>query len=115
MSNSAAPGAGRAAEPDPESGRAGRIKDLVSRAIALPQEQRQDFIAHECAGDILLALQVRDFVAAHEAAGSFMSSPTRTIAPTGGVPAGAASTREGPGTRIGPYKLLELIGEGGFG
>src|SRR3989442_2076614 len=23
--------------------------------------------------------------------------------------------REGPGTRIGPYKLLQLIGEGGFG
>jgi len=27
----------------------------------------------------------------------------------------AAPLREGPGTRIGPYKLLQLIGEGGFG
>jgi serine/threonine protein kinase/tetratricopeptide (TPR) repeat protein len=27
----------------------------------------------------------------------------------------AGSLREGPGTRIGPYKLLQLIGEGGFG
>lgn len=27
----------------------------------------------------------------------------------------SASLREGPGTRIGPYKILQLIGEGGFG
>jgi eukaryotic-like serine/threonine-protein kinase len=27
----------------------------------------------------------------------------------------AGPLREGPGTRIGPYKLLQLIGEGGFG
>ncbi|MBS0197193.1 MAG: serine/threonine protein kinase [Planctomycetes bacterium] len=27
----------------------------------------------------------------------------------------AGSLREGPGTRIGPYKILQLIGEGGFG
>src|ERR1700729_3348193 len=26
-----------------------------------------------------------------------------------------AASHEGPGTRIGPYKLLQLIGEGGFG
>jgi len=27
----------------------------------------------------------------------------------------AAPLHEGPGTRIGPYKILQLIGEGGFG
>ncbi len=30
-------------------------------------------------------------------------------------PTAAAPLREGPGTLIGPYKLLQLIGEGGFG
>ncbi|MFO0874019.1 MAG: serine/threonine-protein kinase [Phycisphaerales bacterium] len=31
------------------------------------------------------------------------------------IAAMSAPLREGPGTRIGPYKLLQLIGEGGFG
>src|SRR6185295_340574 len=31
------------------------------------------------------------------------------------LPDSAAGPREGPGARIGPYKLLQLIGEGGFG
>ncbi|HKA96571.1 MAG TPA: protein kinase, partial [Streptosporangiaceae bacterium] len=36
--------------------------------------------------------------------------------PTHGFSAGFADTlREGPGTVVGPYKLLEQIGEGGFG
>ena len=30
-------------------------------------------------------------------------------------PVALATITEGPGTRIGPYKLLEQIGEGGFG
>ncbi len=34
---------------------------------------------------------------------------------SGGDPATGAPIREVPGARIGPYKLLQLIGEGGFG
>jgi serine/threonine protein kinase/tetratricopeptide (TPR) repeat protein len=35
--------------------------------------------------------------------------------PTHDAPTLASPLREGPGTRIGPYKILQLIGEGGFG
>jgi serine/threonine protein kinase/tetratricopeptide (TPR) repeat protein len=58
----------------------------------------------------------------------FLSAPTASISnplegqPTGSAPidAGVADVvsavlGEGPGSQIGPYKLLELIGEGGFG
>ncbi len=34
---------------------------------------------------------------------------------TGPAAAGSGPLREGPGTKIGPYTLLQLIGEGGFG
>jgi len=41
------------------------------------------------------------------------SSPDAAAAMT--APTLAAPLREGPGTKIGPYKLLQQIGEGGFG
>jgi serine/threonine protein kinase/tetratricopeptide (TPR) repeat protein len=44
------------------------------------------------------------------------SEPTRDLPPSPPVAETvAASFREGPGSRIGPYKLHQLIGEGGFG
>ena len=53
---------------------------------------------------------------AHDQAGSFLKSPAPEISVTtdqvDGPPPHAA---EGPGTRVGPYKLLEQIGEGGMG
>src|SRR5262245_49040981 len=49
----------------------------------------------------------------------FLASPTGgQIAPDGAPTAGLADSgphRERPGAKIGPYKLLQLIGEGGFG
>src|SRR4051812_46990206 len=47
---------------------------------------------------------------------SISSGPTLDQ-PSSGAPAGPfiAPPREGPGTRIGPYRLVQLIGEGGFG
>jgi serine/threonine protein kinase len=102
----------------PESPLSDRLKDLVFRAIALPASERRNFIASESAGDARLAIDAMDLVAAHEAAGSFLGSPTSDPA----SPAGRSTADlpqvarlEQPGTRIGAYKLLELIGEGGFG
>src|SRR3954470_16445608 len=48
----------------------------------------------------------------------YFVAPTAAVSSGGGPrPAAAADSplREGPGTRIGPYKLLKVIGEGGFG
>lgn len=102
-----------------------RLREIVSRAIALPKDQREAYIAHASESDTALAAEARELVAAHDAAGSFMGSPTNKQAspPVAGPsdptpptpPTLSAPLREGPGTRVGPYKLLELIGEGGFG
>src|SRR5262245_31821750 len=89
-------------------------KDIFADALDLPPEQRGAFLDQECGADAALRAEVDRLLATHAAAGHFLSDPTASpTADMGG--AAAAPLVEQPGTRIGPYKLLELIGEGGFG
>jgi serine/threonine protein kinase/Flp pilus assembly protein TadD len=73
---------------------------------------RASYLDEACAGDTTLRAQVEALLNKHYAAASFLArpaaaaySPTLTERPV----------TEAPGTGIGPYKLLEQIGEGGFG
>src|SRR4029077_789875 len=75
-----------------------------------------------CAGDEELRRRVEALLAAHDEAGSFLQRPAAggavlTHPPAGKWfdPHGLPPLSEGPGTRIGPYKLLQQIGEGGMG
>jgi serine/threonine protein kinase/tetratricopeptide (TPR) repeat protein len=74
-------------------------------------EERAAFIARSCGPDEELRLKVESLVAAHCQAGSFLEvppgSPTLSMAP--------APRAEGAGAAVGPYKLLQQIGEGGMG
>jgi serine/threonine protein kinase len=75
-------------------------------------------VAAACGDDAELRVQVEALLAAHDQAGEFLASPTGAGADAAAkAVAEQASDHppEGPGTQIGPYKLLELIGEGGFG
>src|SRR5690349_17969093 len=83
-------------------------------------ECRVAFLAEACGGDADLRQRVEKLVAAHFQAGSFLESPAPGQEVTAGFqPSGAPSGSEGSpteaGSVIGPYKLLELIGEGGMG
>ena len=87
-------------------------------------EDRDAYIAHSCGDDDDLRGRVKKLVAAHFRAGSFMESPAAPLASPieedGPGARGVATIdlpkmTERPGTVIGPYKLLEQIGEGGFG
>jgi WD40 repeat protein/serine/threonine protein kinase len=64
-----------------------------------------------CGADAELRQRVETLLRAHDAPGSFLgSAATDPVATVDEQP-----LREGPGTMIGAYKLLEQIGEGGFG
>jgi serine/threonine protein kinase len=71
--------------------------------------QRADFIREAAAGDQLLLQRVDALLKAHGEPNQMLDGDR--LAPTMDAPQPA----EGPGTVIGPYKLLEQIGEGGMG
>lgn len=66
-----------------------------------------------CDGNAPLLNEVLDLLRHFESAGAFLADPTAPIASAG--PADIVDAGPALGTTIGRYKLLELIGEGGFG
>src|SRR5436305_12462081 len=79
--------------------------------------QRQAYLDQACAGQPELRQQVENLLRLHEGAGSFLEKPAAESAATGAFQDAAepASSGEVPGMVIGPYKLLQQIGEGGMG
>lgn len=74
-----------------------------------PADDLEQFLNEACAGDATLRARVEDLLRAHREAGSFLG---------GAWPSSITSQEDlgaAPGVMIGPYKLLEQIGEGGFG
>src|SRR5262245_4034753 len=87
---------------------------------ALQQEdpaQRQAYLDQTCARQPGLRQQVEHLLRLHAGAGSFLERPAAEPAATGVLPEAAepAASPEAPGGLIGPYKLLEPVGEGGMG
>jgi len=89
-----------------------RVKDLLARAACLEPAKRRAFIESEAGGNAEIAAEALELL--HTLDDSvFMSAPTG--AGFAETPALAGSLCEGPGAKIGRYKLLQLVGEGGFG
>jgi serine/threonine protein kinase len=95
-----------------------RAKQVFHEALEKSGPEQARFVAITCGEDNELRAQVEGLLAAHSEAGEFLASPTGPE-PSEAVKAAvglvAAGPPEAPGTRIGPYKLLQVIGEGGFG
>jgi hypothetical protein len=81
--------------------------------------ERAAYLEAACGADADLRRCVERLLEAHPHVGAFLESPAaveeRTQDPQGANAPGASSPTAGPGTRIGPYKVLQQIGEGGMG
>ncbi len=74
------------------------------------REAREAYLQQVCGDDTALGQRVRALLKAYEESASFLETPA--------VPQGATLAEpitERPGMVIGPYKLLQQIGEGGMG
>jgi WD40 repeat protein/serine/threonine protein kinase len=70
-------------------------------------EERAAYLDHICGSDAALRARVHNLLRSHEHAGSFLRQPPAATVDE--------APQEKPGSYIGPYKLLQQIGEGGMG
>src|SRR5947208_5719892 len=88
-----------------------RTESLFWSALAVPSpEERARYLDEVCGDDQQLRRQVEELLAAYPKVADFLESPV--CAPV--ADAGEPPVSEHPGMVIGPYKLLEQIGEGGM-
>ena len=86
-------------------------KDIFCRALELGPSEREAFLDDACAGDEAMRSRIAGLIDAHEDAHGFMAAPTAESS----VQRGEAFPSEQPGTHVGAYELIEILGEGGFG
>jgi serine/threonine protein kinase/Flp pilus assembly protein TadD len=86
-----------------------RLAEIFHEANAMPAgKERERYVLEACGNDVSLHEEVTALLAAHGRAGAFMAGG---FGDSVTLPFPAPEVRD----RIGPYTLLEKIGEGGFG
>ncbi len=95
-------------------------RDLFMAALQIEDAaERSAYLDRACAGETALRQRVEALLGALGQAGSFLQQPAGDPRATSDVsrpePSGGSDPGEGPGTVIGPYKLIEQVGEGGMG
>ncbi|MFW6198369.1 MAG: protein kinase domain-containing protein, partial [Acidobacteriota bacterium] len=81
-----------------------RERELFSAALERSDDERDDWLRSACADEPELLERVRRLLAAHR----------RAEGDTGGVGVAPSMPRDDP-ERVGPFRVLERIGEGGMG
>ena len=82
-------------------------RDIFVAALAITNVEERDAFLNEACSEPGQKEHLQALLEAQAKLGTFLESPARAPVATG--------IDEGPGTIIGPYKLLEQIGEGGMG
>ncbi|HEX3625239.1 MAG TPA: protein kinase [Verrucomicrobiae bacterium] len=89
-----------------------REEEIFEAALNLPEAERAAYVDNACGGDSGLRARVTELLKAHAVSGSFMKAPAVAARKTIVL---SMPLDEKPGDKIGRYKLLQQIGEGGCG
>jgi WD40 repeat protein/serine/threonine protein kinase len=89
-----------------------REEALFAAVLEKPtRAERSAYLEGACGDDHALRARIEALLIAHEGSGGVLDAPPSAVSPT----AAYCPLTEGPGTRVGPYKLLQQIGVGGMG
>lgn len=92
------------------------VKKLFDQAIEISDaSQREKFLHTSCGNDSALLSELRALLAAAERAEDLFATHNDDSTEIAEISPATAPLIEGPGTIVGRYKLLQKIGEGGFG
>jgi WD40 repeat protein/serine/threonine protein kinase len=87
-------------------------ESIFAQALEQPSAaERAAFLDAACGNDAMRRARIDKLLQRHEESDGFLAKPFFEATPTTDTPA----LTDGPGTRIGPYKLLQQLGEGGMG
>jgi len=89
-----------------------RVKAVFHGVLDVEPGERAAFLDRECAGDAVLRAEVESLLAAHDSSDAFLDQPAVLFASDLIV---EEVTARWIGQRIGPYRLVSLIGHGGMG
>src|SRR5688572_33447677 len=88
-----------------------RAKDIFADVVDAPSAERAALLEARCGADPVLRREVQSLLGAAQRGADFLAQPAATGA---SLPAGAAfppgAALEEAGSRVGPYRLLQLIG-----
>src|SRR5438034_467223 len=85
------------------------LEAIFDAALELPAEERPAYLTQACAGNDALRRQVERLLRNLSRAGHFLTQGEQVASEP------ASAVLEKPGDKIGRYKLLQQIGEGGCG
>jgi serine/threonine protein kinase len=88
---------------------------IFAEALIVPPGERGRYLDGACRGDAALRQRIEALIQAHESAGGFMAAPRQTSPADSAPTSSPAGPADHEGTRIGRYKLLQKLGEGGCG
>ena len=84
-------------------------------ALELPAAQRNEYLDQACGGDAALRQRIEELLKASAASCACLENPATGRPETGRTIRIELTPSEKAGDRIGRYKLLQQIGEGGCG
>ena len=88
-----------------------KVKELFQSALDRPPEEREAFLVEVCKGDDRLLREVSSLLRFDARADGFIEAPATAVLPEFFTPEPSRFV----GRRIGPYRILKEIGQGGMG
>jgi eukaryotic-like serine/threonine-protein kinase len=92
-----------------------RLDALFHAALALPEAARAGFLDTVCGEDPALRAELAALLSAHHESGLLDRPPPALVEDPPTTPQAPPSSALPPGSRLGPYEVIGLLGAGGMG